>query len=315
MRPMILLYALLHLIFVVPSFASIQIRSSMPRAEAWESLSEKEKNLAYHLHRASKFSADILYFQNHRHALSIKYFLESVLSQNNLRLLRHFYGSSEKGKERFQEFLAYSAKFFSQSGPYNASKEKILLRNTRFKEIKSLFKKFVPKSNRYPIDEIAKMMTDEEFEPKQRILNANESMVFSTRSRHPVGPCLEKVVQELNAAAPYALTDTQEKQIKDLVQSLQAGTPSTETAADLDSKIIFSMGFSNAKWNSCVQVKGLEYAWGTMGTSACVQNTTASASVTASELSLDQPWTINADLELLVRGNTSLEGSASYWTE
>lgn len=311
MRPWFWIYALLHLVFALPTSASILVKSSLPRLEIWNDLSEKEKNFAYRLHRASKFGADILYFQNHRHALSIKSFLESALSQNNLRSLKRFYGSSEKGRERFEEFLAYSARFYNQAGPYTLQNQKIVLEKTNFKEIKTLFKRYVPRANQYRIDEIAKLMTDEEFEPIKIARSSSPTLdrPLTTQARAPIGPALQRVVNELTAAVAFALTDEQEAQLKSFVSQLTGTTAHTDVplVMSTDSRVNFIMGFSESKWQSCLQIKGFDEPWGKTLASRCEKSQVAEV--------LDQPWTINAELELFVRGNPSLEGSAPYWTE
>src|SRR5947209_8393538 len=69
----------------VPLPKTVRVQSGLPRGKVWERLSPKEKTLVYHLTQAADAGRDLLFYQTHRHSLSIRRFLENALSAGNLR--------------------------------------------------------------------------------------------------------------------------------------------------------------------------------------------------------------------------------------
>src|SRR4051794_13235765 len=103
------------------------ITSAAPLRKLWEGLSEKEKNLAFHLQNASRAGRDLLFYQSHRHALLIKDTLEAALSSENFEKTRSIFRDSDRGTEAFNELLVYLAQFEDQGGPYGTSNRKYFL--------------------------------------------------------------------------------------------------------------------------------------------------------------------------------------------
>jgi len=138
--------------------ANIRVTSSSPRQIVWETLTPKEKKLATHLLKAALAGRDILYYQNHRHALFIKNVLEKALSEKNIQTTKALLGDS------FKEFLIYSAKYVDQVGPYSTSNRKYVLKKVSPESATILFKKLAPLASDGVIAESVRLLTDPKFE-------------------------------------------------------------------------------------------------------------------------------------------------------
>ncbi|NBW99147.1 hypothetical protein EBR03_06205, partial [bacterium] len=94
-------------------------------------LKPDQKRLAYHLIEAGRLGKELLFHQNHRHARDIKRLIEQSLSSEQIKGTQKLLG-----KEAFQEYLVFSAKFLDQSGPYASSNRKYLLKKVSEKHLK-----------------------------------------------------------------------------------------------------------------------------------------------------------------------------------
>lgn len=142
-----------------PVPASVRVISSEPRKVVWAGLTKNEQKLATHLLNASLAARDIIYNQNHRHALLIKCMLESALSARNLQKTKAYLGD-----EAFNEFVNYSAKFEDLMGPYTVSNRKYILTKVTAQELAVLFKKHSNKYSEADRNEAVRLLTDASYE-------------------------------------------------------------------------------------------------------------------------------------------------------
>src|SRR5207302_1413063 len=89
----------------------------------WERLSQKERMLAYHLVQAANAGRDLLFYQTHRHSLTVKHVLEAAFSAEHSAQTKALLGDGP-----YAELLVYAAKFLDQGGPYTPSNRKYVLR-------------------------------------------------------------------------------------------------------------------------------------------------------------------------------------------
>lgn len=154
-------------LFQVTSFAQyralpvppgVRVISSAPRQIVWENLTPKQQALAKHLLRAAKNGQPIVFYQNHRHALVLKSFLEKSLSSRNMAATRTALGAG------FTEYLNYAAKFEEQSGPYASSNRKYVLSRVSPEQVAGLFHRLLPRTSPTVIQECIQLMTDPTYE-------------------------------------------------------------------------------------------------------------------------------------------------------
>src|ERR1700736_3332114 len=72
----------------LPLPKAVRVQSAGPRGQVWDRLSAKEKMLAFHLTQASRAGRDLLFYQTHRHSLTIKHWLQEALSAEHLQETR-----------------------------------------------------------------------------------------------------------------------------------------------------------------------------------------------------------------------------------
>lgn len=137
----------------------LRIQSAEPRGKVWEKLNDKEKAFAYHLMEAARHGKTLLYYQIHRHALAMREALGSALSAKHLPATK-----KALGKEGFDEFLIYAAKFTDSSGPYASSNRKYILGKVTAAQVDALMKKHLPQKYAGARAEIVKLMTDPNYE-------------------------------------------------------------------------------------------------------------------------------------------------------
>lgn len=157
----------LWLLLSLPCFANyqpltvpetIRITSSAPRNVVWDTLTQKEKNLATHLLAAANAGKFILLHQNHRHGLFIKNMLETSLSSKNLPRTKKLLGDG------FNEYLNYAIKFEDQVGPYATSNRKYVLKKVSPALTKKLFALYSPKAKPSQVTESVHLLTDPSYE-------------------------------------------------------------------------------------------------------------------------------------------------------
>lgn len=147
----------------LPVPKNIRIESASRRKAVWDKLSDKEKKFTFFLLEAARTGKDLLFYQNHRHGLLIKDFLEKALSKKEIQKTKELLGRSG-----FEEFLAYTAKFMDQSGPYSSSNRKFILTKVSSLKLKSLLNqhgKTIPSQTK---EEIRKLLTDKTFEVQRQ---------------------------------------------------------------------------------------------------------------------------------------------------
>ncbi len=258
----------------LPVPLNIRVASSEPRAAVWDKLSHQEKKLAYHLIEASRAGREILFFHNHRDALTIKQVLETALSKRHIEDTKALLGT-----EAFSELLSYAAKFEDLAGPYEGSNRKYVLRKSTATQIDELFKIFgghVSNQTRAtavalmtdPAYEVMQMPEDDQgtdlettggnfyektitqAEVKKAIADGlvsclNCRIVRSTtgglkvepqtvNTPGPVGAALKKVVRELRLALPYATTDHQKAELAHLIRFFELGDVEDFRQANMD---------------------------------------------------------------------------------
>ena len=237
-------------------------KSAGPRGKVWNRLSPKEKKLAYYLTQAADAGRDLLFYRNHRHALTIKRVLETALDTDHLPVTKQLLGD-----QPFAELVVYAAKFLDQAGPYSASNRKYILQKVTPDQIRQLLTRYAPKLGDNGRNEIARLLTDPSYEVQQypenpdgtglektgnnyyqkgitaaevaraltqglepslnsRVVRKGDGLVCETqtvRSPGVVGDRLRKVVTALEAARPYACTPHQKSQIDHLVKYFREG--------------------------------------------------------------------------------------------
>ncbi len=110
----------------LPLPKKIRVESTVPRQKVWNTLTERQKLFAYHLIQAGREGKTLLAMQIHRHGLALQGILLASLSEANIKETKKLLG-----KEGFEEYLMYAAKFMDSSGPYASSNRKYTLLKTK----------------------------------------------------------------------------------------------------------------------------------------------------------------------------------------
>jgi dipeptidyl-peptidase-3 len=147
----------------LPVPKTVRIESAERRKEVWNRLSQQEKQLAFHLLEAARLGKELLFHQNHRHGRTIKRFIETALSSQEINKTKTLLG-----KNGFQEFVVYSAKFLDQSGPYASSNRKYILSKVSEKQLNELIKRHLVAPSLNDLTEIKKLLIDPEFEVERQ---------------------------------------------------------------------------------------------------------------------------------------------------
>lgn len=142
----------------IPLPKDVRIESAAPRGKVWEKLTEKQKHLAFHLMSAARVGRNLLFYQIHRHGLTVKAMLENSLSEKGLPETKKLLGSA------FPEYLVYAAKFLDLGGPYANSNRKYVLSKVSADQVSALINKFAPKVSAETAKEIVRVLTDRDFE-------------------------------------------------------------------------------------------------------------------------------------------------------
>lgn len=143
----------------IPLPKEIRIEGALSRQHLWEKLPERQKKLAFHLLEAGRLGRRLLVHQLHRHGLSIKHLIEESLSKN------HIEGTKKiLGKEGFEEFLLYSAKFMDLGGPYANSNRKYVLTKVSSQQVETLLSTYLANVDKNAKSEINRLLTDPTFE-------------------------------------------------------------------------------------------------------------------------------------------------------
>lgn len=145
----------------IPLPKKIRIESTIPRQKVWEKLTPKQKLFAFHLIQAGREGRALLSHQVHRHALALKSILLSSLNETNLKQTKKLLG-----KEAFEEYLMYSAKFMDSSGPYAGSNRKYILKKAKKTAIAQLIREHGAELPETTQKEILLLVTDPDFETK-----------------------------------------------------------------------------------------------------------------------------------------------------
>jgi len=158
----------------IPVPKEVRVEASAPRAQIWERLSPKQKQMAYHLIQASNAGRLLLFNQSHRHSLEMRVIFQKAFAAKNAAATKKMLG-----EEGYKEMLLYAAKFLDQSGPYSGSNRKMILTKVTADQADKFIKKY---SQVLPAErtEIAKLLTD----PNHEVLQYPES---------PVGEGLELI--------------------------------------------------------------------------------------------------------------------------
>jgi dipeptidyl-peptidase-3 len=249
-------------ITALPLPKSVRVQSAGPRAKVWETLSPKDKKLAYYLVEAANAGRDLLFYQSHRHALAIKKVIEEALSNDHIQETKALLGS-----EPFAEFLVYAAKFSDQCGPYTPSNRKYILQKVTPEQVAQLLARYAAEQDSNSRQEIARLLTDPSFEVQEfpespdgqglektggnlyekgitgdeirraldktlkptlncrviRQAGGLECQIQTTESQGFVGETLRRVVANLEAARRYASTPHQRAQIDHMIAYFQKG--------------------------------------------------------------------------------------------
>ena len=145
----------------VPRF--IRIENAARREQVWNRLGDKEKRFAFHLLEAARVGRDLLFYQNHRHGLTIKNFLENSLSADEIKSTKTLLG-----RAGFTEFIGYAAKFLDQSGPYSSSNRKYVLSKVPSTKLKTLLSKHTKSLPAEIKTEIVKLLIDKNYEVQRQ---------------------------------------------------------------------------------------------------------------------------------------------------
>ena len=182
----------------LPVPKNIRIESASRRKAVWEKLSEKEKKFTFYLLEAARTGKDLLFYQNHRHGLLIKDFLEKTLAKKEIEKTK-----SLLGRSGFEEFVAYAAKFMDQSGPYSSSNRKFILTKVSSVKLKSLLNQHGKNIPAQTKEEIKNLLTDKNYEvlrqpedPKGNGLEATGGNLYEKGiTGESVGSAIEKGLQ------------------------------------------------------------------------------------------------------------------------
>jgi len=246
----------------LPVPKTVRIESALRRKVVWEKLSQKEKQLAFHLLEAARLGKDILFIQNHRHGLILKSFMENALSRERIQQTKKLLGPSG-----FQEFLVYAAKFLDQSGPYSSSNRKYILKKVSAVTLKKMLAQYLPQASTQEQEEVQKLLLDASFEVERQpedpkgsglevtggnlyqkgitgkdiqlalqngfeptlnchVQKANGKLVcekHTTNSTGVVGERLKAITQHLEKAKEIALTKQQKSQIESTLRYFEKG--------------------------------------------------------------------------------------------
>src|ERR1700683_4403694 len=83
----------------------VNVTSSQPRVELWETLTDKEKQLADHLIRAAEAGRPLLFNQEHRPAIVMHKLFSAALSAKNIKKTQKLLGAT------MGEFVRYATIF------------------------------------------------------------------------------------------------------------------------------------------------------------------------------------------------------------
>lgn len=145
----------------LPLPKKIRVESTTPRKKVWETLTPKQKLFAYHLIQAGREGRDLLAYQIHRHGLVMKSLLLSSLSEENIKSTKTLLG-----KEAFEEYLTYTAKFMDAGGFYAGSNRKYTLTKAKKKDLTTLIEKHLSDVSATTKKELLALMVDPSFETR-----------------------------------------------------------------------------------------------------------------------------------------------------
>lgn len=143
----------------LPLPKKIRVESTTPRKKVWDSLTPRQKQFAFHLIQAGREGRDLLRHQIHRHGLLMKDVLLSSLSEENIKATKKLLG-----KEGFEEYLMYAAKFMDAGGFYASSNRKYILKTPKKKALSALIEKHGATLSKEVKKDLLALMTDPNFE-------------------------------------------------------------------------------------------------------------------------------------------------------
>jgi len=146
----------------IPLPKTLRVESSSPLALVWETLTEKEKHLAYHLTQAGQAGRTFLFYESHPAALKIRDVLTKAFAKKNLAQTKQIIGA-----DAFPEFIIYAAKFLDGGGPYASSNRKYILKTTTPDKISALLNAYAPKTSKADQTEIVALLTDVSYQVQQ----------------------------------------------------------------------------------------------------------------------------------------------------
>lgn len=246
----------------LPVPKTVRIESASRRKEVWNRLSQKEKELTFHLVQVARIGKELLFYQNHRHGLLLKEFFEKALNKDQIKKTKNALGSTA-----FKELLVYAAKFLDQSGPYSSSNRKYLLTKSKDKQLLALLKTHLADTTEGVHKEIVKLLLDPEYEvqrqpedPKGKGLELTGGNLYekgitgdevqaalssglepelncriikkdgklfcekqTTETAGVVGARLQKIITHLKKAKELSLTQHQKDQISAMVSYFEKG--------------------------------------------------------------------------------------------
>jgi dipeptidyl-peptidase-3 len=293
----------------LPLPETVRVQSAAPRGKVWDRLTPEQKQLAYHLIQAANAGRDLLFLDTHRHALQVKHLLEDSLSTSHLQETRALLGEQpfREWLVYAAKFLDQGGPYAGSNRKYllrrvtPAQVEQLLGRHApdldagARGEIVRLLTDPAYEVQEYPEDpegeglektggnyyekgitgaEVRRAL-DKTLKPTLncRVVRADSRLtcrVMTTRSPGLVGDRLRKVVAELEAARPHALTAHQKAEIDALITYFRGGDVEDFRRASIewvrdraDSRVDLVMGWVEfegdwlsrmASWESYVQV-------------------------------------------------------------
>jgi len=145
----------------LPVPKEIRVEASGPRAQVWQRLTPRQKQLAFHLIEAGRAGRLLLFHQGHRHGLALREVFQKAFDSAHVDKTK-----KDLGDPAFGELLRYAARFLDQSGPYAGSNRKMVLSQVSAPSVDGLIKKH-SKATTNDRAEMVRLLTDPNYEVLQ----------------------------------------------------------------------------------------------------------------------------------------------------
>ena len=154
----------------IPVSTKVRVSSTVALEKLYENLTDSQKKFAFHLSKAGRAGRDIVFYQSHRHSLTLKeIFLKITQTKEALTDLQAYFG-----KDGYAQLIAYIARFLDQGGPYLTSNRKLLLTDVDAEKLKNTLLTYgAGKTSEASINEMVKLMTDFHYESMRYPENPN----------------------------------------------------------------------------------------------------------------------------------------------